>query len=271
MKDFSIITVCFNDCEGLKKTILSVIKQTYTNYEFLVIDGNSNDGTKEIIEKYKDHFVFWVSEPDDGIYNAMNKGVRHSHGRYILFLNAGDVFHSKNVLQEVCIQLEDKDVVAGYALKNGKEILNLHEKNILMMFFHSTFSHQATFIKRELFIDYCYDESLRFVADWKAWVEWIILKQKSYKYIETIVSDYDFNGISSNGDNWQKILEERNLVLTSLFPHDVLLNLGALHEIYMETHYKYICNRNKIKKIGFLLWKILALYSKLISKDPKNE
>lgn len=271
MKDFCIITVCFNDKIGLEKTIQSVLTQTYTNFDFLIIDGNSNDGTKDVIEKYKEYFTFWVSEPDNGIYNAMNKGVRHCNGKYILFLNAGDVFHSENVLQDVSVQLDNKDVVSGYALKNGQEILNLHEKNILMMLFHSTFSHQATFIKSDLFKDYLYDETLTFVADWKAWIDWLILRHKTYKYINTIVSDYDFSGISSNGQNWQRIIDERNLVLKQSFSPLILENLRLLHEIYMETHYKYICNRAKFKKVSFFLLKVVALFGKLISKNPNDE
>lgn len=271
MIDFSIITVCFEDREGLKKTIRSVLTQTYTNFEFIVIDGNSHDGTKEILEKYDKYFSFWVSEPDSGIYNAMNKGIEHARGKYLLFLNAGDIFHSNTVLGDVCNRLEEKDIVSGYALKNGKGILNLHEKNVLMMLLHSTFSHQATFIKRDLFKDYLYDETLRFVADWKAWIDWIILKNKTYKYIDIVVADYDFSGISSNSSNWQKILDERLIVLKRSFSEPVLENLMLLHEIYLKTHYKYICNRPIVRNISFFLLKIMALFGKIISKNPNDE
>lgn len=271
MITFSIITVCFNDCHGLKKTMDSILGQTIDNYEFLIIDGGSKDRSKELIMQYQDKLSFWCSEPDKGIYNAMNKGVKHAKGKYVLFLNAGDVFHSKSVLEEVACQLEDKDIVSGYALKNGDTILNIHEKNILMMFFHSTFSHQATFIKKELFADYQYDESLRFVSDWKAWIDWVILGNKTYKYIDTIVADYDFNGISSDSSNWKKIVAERQQVLQNAFPPSVLYNLNLLHDIYMQTHYKYIVGHQKIKNICFALWKPMAFVGKLMSKNNLNE
>ena len=271
MINFSIITVCYNDRHGLKKTMDSVFCQTIDNYEFLIIDGGSSDGSKELIMQYKDKLSFCCSEPDSGIYNAMNKGVKYAKGKYVLFLNAGDVFHSKSVLEEVAGQLDDKDIVSGYALRNGKSILNIHEKNILMMLFHSTFSHQSTFIKRELFDDYQYDESLRFVSDWKAWVDWVILGNKTYKYIDTIVADYDFNGISSDSSNWKKIVAERQQVLQNAFSPLVLYNLNILHDVYMQTHFKYIVGHQNIKKICFALWKPMAFFGKLISKNDLND
>lgn len=268
---FSIITVNFNDSVGLQNTIESVLRQSYGNFEFIVIDGGSTDGSEKILKDNSKGITFWCSEPDDGIYNAMNKGVKHAKGEYVLFLNAGDVFHSSSVLEEVACQLDDKDIVSGYALRDGDTVLNIHEKNILMMFFHSTFSHQATFIKKELFANYQYDESLRFVSDWKAWVDWVILGNKTYKYIDTIVADYDFNGISSDSSNWKKIVAERQQVLQDAFPPLVLYNLNLLHDIYMQTHYKYIVGHQKIKNICFALWKPMAFIGKLMSKNSLNE
>ena len=84
---YSIITINFNNCDGLRRTIESVVNQTNDNYEYIVIDGGSTDGSVDVIQKYSDRISYWVSEKDDGIYNAMNKGVRHAHGDYCLFLN----------------------------------------------------------------------------------------------------------------------------------------------------------------------------------------
>ncbi len=267
MIKFSIITVCYNDCQGLKKTMDSVFSQTFGNYEFLIIDGGSSDGSKKLIIQYQDKLSFWCSESDKGIYNAMNKGVKHAQGKYILFLNAGDVFHSSNVLEKVACQLEDKDIVSGYALRNGKSILNIHEKNVLMMFFHSTFSHQSTFIKRELFDDYQYDESLKYVADWKAWIDWVVKGGKTYKYIDTVVCDYDFNGISSDSANWEDILKEREKVLNASFSPLILHNLELLHQIYMQTHFRYIVGHTMLRKVSYFLWKPIALIGKVIYKN----
>ena len=86
----SIITVNLNNCDGLQKTIDSVVGQTFTDYEWIVIDGGSMDGSRELIEQYADCLAYWCSEPDNGIYNAMNKGISRATGEWLLFLNSGD-------------------------------------------------------------------------------------------------------------------------------------------------------------------------------------
>lgn len=97
---FSIITINYNNCEGLEKTIQSVIEQSYKGYEYIVIDGGSTDGSIDIIKKYEPSITFWVSEKDSGIYNAMNKGIRHSTGEYLNFMNSGDTFYEPEVLKK---------------------------------------------------------------------------------------------------------------------------------------------------------------------------
>lgn len=93
----SIITVNLNNCDGLRRTIDSVVSQTFTDFEWIVIDGGSTDCSRELMEQYKDHFAFWCSEPDNGIYNAMNKGIVHANGEWLLFLNSGDWLAEKKV------------------------------------------------------------------------------------------------------------------------------------------------------------------------------
>ena len=112
MKTFSIITINYNNKDGLLKTIESVLCQTYKDFEFIVIDGGSTDGSREIIEKYAGHIDYWVSEPDKGIYNAMNKGIKVAHGDYLNFMNSGDYFYNENVLNDTLAYLND-DIVSG--------------------------------------------------------------------------------------------------------------------------------------------------------------
>ena len=109
---YSIITVNYNNYEGLRRTIKSVVCQTYKDYEYIIIDGGSTDGSAELIRQYTDHLTFWVSEPDKGIYNAMNKGVAHANGEYLNFMNSGDCFYDENVLQTLKAHL-DSDIVEG--------------------------------------------------------------------------------------------------------------------------------------------------------------
>src|SRR4051812_11860469 len=106
-KKISIITINYNDKEGLRSTIDSVITQSFRDFEFLVIDGNSSDGGKEVLEEYKSHIDYCVSEPDTGVYNAMNKGIRAATGDYLLFLNSGDVLYNNDILARVDMEIRN--------------------------------------------------------------------------------------------------------------------------------------------------------------------
>ena len=98
---YSIITVNYNNKEGLRKTIESVVRQTYRDFEFIVIDGGSTDGSTDILKEYDEQINYWVSEKDSGIYNAMNKGIKKSIGDYLIFMNSGDCFYQNDVLETV--------------------------------------------------------------------------------------------------------------------------------------------------------------------------
>ena len=96
----SIITINYNNLAGLQRTIDSVVCQTWHDYEWIIIDGGSSDGSKELIEQYQEYITYWCSEPDKGIYNAMNKGIDHAHGDYLIFMNSGDAFASKKCIRK---------------------------------------------------------------------------------------------------------------------------------------------------------------------------
>ena len=113
MIKLTIITINFNHAEGLKRTIDSIVNQTFTDYEWIVVDGGSTDGSKELIEQYKDHFAWWCSEPDKGVYNAMNKGITHAMGEYINFMNSGDIFATPTILEEIFSTPRTADILYG--------------------------------------------------------------------------------------------------------------------------------------------------------------
>ena len=113
MKKYTIITINFNNSAELRQTIESVLGQTMKDFEYIVIDGGATDGSVEVIKDYADHIDYWVSEPDKGVYNAMNKGLGKAHGEYVNFMNSGDTFHSPNVLEEVDRQIGDADILFG--------------------------------------------------------------------------------------------------------------------------------------------------------------
>ena len=162
----SIITINLNNDTGLKKTIESVINQTLKNFEFIIIDGGSTDRSVELIKEYAGQINYYVSEPDKGIYNAMNKGIRQTHGEYCFFLNSGDYFVKENVLEKVFNNIFDEDVVFGNLLVclNGKLVGKRRSKERLTFLdvYSGLIKHQASFIKRQLFDKFgLYNEDLR--------------------------------------------------------------------------------------------------------------
>ena len=115
----SIITINFNNCEGLQKTIESVVSQSFKDFEWIVIDGGSTDGSRELLEQYADHITYWVSELDKGVYNAMNKGIKVAKGEYVNFMNSGDVYASASILEDVFSTSHTADVLYGYMMRGS--------------------------------------------------------------------------------------------------------------------------------------------------------
>lgn len=271
MPFYSIITINYNNRKGLSDTICSVLSQDYKDFEYIIIDGGSQDGSKDEINKVKKDLSYYCSEPDGGIYPAMNKGIDKAKGEYILFLNSGDTLHNKNVLQEMHNQMNDHlDIVSGYAVLPNGNSLNHHEKNVLMMLMHSTFSHQATFIKRKLFDKYRYDENERIISDWKAWLQWIIIDNCSWKYVSTIVCDYNAEGISSSSKNWSAIVRSRRESFESILPPLIVKQLYKDCDYYLKGHLKYIELFPLLKQCLFLCMKGLAFLGKTYTKISKH-
>lgn len=211
---YSIITVNFNNSEGLERTIQSVINQTCKDFEYIIIDGGSTDGSVDVIKKYADRIDYWVSEPDNGIYNAMNKGVFQAHGEYLNFMNSGDCFYDSLVLENV---LPYKgDILFGNVLrKDINQIVYPNATISLYSFLRPEFNHQATFFNSNLFDKLHYDENLKIVADWKLVIESIINHSASVVLMNTIVAIYDNAGVSSNVG---QVRQERIKVLYDVFP-----------------------------------------------------
>lgn len=220
---FSIITINYNNVDGLHKTIDSVITQTYKDYEFIVIDGGSTDGSIDIVKKNAAHISYWVSEPDDGIYNAMNKGIKVAKGDYCLFLNSGDCLYDNSVLQEFNTYNSNKDIIIGrvYSLQNNSSLFPPPHRDISMYHMYaSTVPHQGSFIKTTLQKKNLYDESLRIVADWKFFVQVIIIQNCTIEYTDFPVARYDTNGISTIDS--EATWKEKERVLYELFPSRLL-------------------------------------------------
>jgi glycosyltransferase involved in cell wall biosynthesis len=247
----SIITVSLNDLEGLKRTVTSVFGQTWQEFEYIIIDGGSADGSKEYIESLDDKIEYWVSEQDSGVYNAMNKGIKAANGEYLLFLNSGDHLLNNEVLKENNQHLEFYELIYFNIQVGGKEISEIisYPKELRFSdFYFSSLGHPSTFIKKVLFEKVgIYDEKLDIVSDWKFFILALFKHNCSYKKVDNIMTTFYRDGISSNPKNEVIITAERKEVLNTNF-QAFLLEIKELYELRA-----VIQNLKKSKKIKFLL------------------
>ena len=230
--ELSIITINYNNLEGLQKTINSVVSQTWRNFEWIVIDGGSTDGSKELIEKYQDHFTYWCSEPDKGVYNAMNKGIAKAGGEFLLFMNSGDMFVDERVIDEFISAGWSEDYITGDVILDGdvtRIMTYPDEKDMDLDYMrHGVLCHQSSFIHRSLFTRYgVYDETMHIAADWKFALEVIIIHGCDYRHWNRIVADYATDGISGIVENqclhWQeraKVLSQYSRIIRSINKRD---------------------------------------------------
>lgn len=215
----SIITINKNNAQGLQKTIDSVVSQSFTDFEYLIIDGKSDDGSLGIIEKYSEKLAFWKSEPDTGIYNAMNKGIRQAKGEYLLFLNSGDFLVGKNVLQDLFSHGIYADLVCARCnvSDNGKVVWTSNPPEYLTLgeLYRVGLAHQSTFIKRELFDKIgLYKEDFRYIADVEFWYRALIFNEATTQTIDVVTTDYNLDGISSRENLTDKYKSEFNAIIS---------------------------------------------------------
>ena len=198
----SIITINLNNKEGLRKTIESVVNQTYKDIEYVVIDGGSTDGSVNIINEYADKLAYWCSEKDGGIFNAFNKAIPHINGNYALFLNSGDKFHQNDVVEKA-VPLLDKDICYGNEQKVGRRTYIARFPDRLDEYFFKTSAlpHQSSFIRSELLKEHPYSEDWKILGDWMWGREEIMVKKRSYRHLNFVVSDYNLEGLSSVHQN----------------------------------------------------------------------
>lgn len=229
----SIISINRNNAAGLKRTMQSVLAQTSTDFEYIVIDGASTDKSVDVIQRFASQFgkrLRWISEPDKGIYNAMNKGIGMASGEYVEFLNSGDCLVSSDVLEKMYAALEESDypsIFYGNMLKDMPSGKVMRDKCFagqeisFLGFYVGTLNHSPAFIRKDLFEKYgLYDESLKIVSDWKWYLQAIIFGGERPAYVDLDVTLFDMNGISETNKELDKT--ERKKVLSELIPSTVL-------------------------------------------------
>lgn len=234
----SIVTINYNNAEGLRRTLASVAAQTYPNIEHIIIDGGSNDESVDIIKEYVNksmmYDVLWVSEKDNGVYHAMNKGIRKASGNYIQILNSGDVLAAQNVTERMVAALPDGvSILYGNMLKSydGKTIINkdtcgngMYTPESFLYFYKGTLNHDCAYIRRDLFEKYgLYNEEMKICSDWEWYVKVIAIGGEKAVYTNIDVTIFDMNGVSeSHGKNAELIKKERREYLEKILPATVL-------------------------------------------------
>lgn len=222
MPKISIISINYNNADGLYKTIQSVINQTYIDIEYIVIDGGSEDNSKAVIEAQEQSIHYWVSETDSGIYNAMNKGIKASSGDYLLFINSGDILANNHVIEQAVDFGLDLDLVYGDIIFVGKEESRdwiVEDVLSFDIFYKSTIPHPGTFIRKTLFEKIgLYSEQYKIVSDWEFFLLATCKYNCSYKHINLFITRFDTDGISADPKNYEMLLSERKNVLEHHFP-----------------------------------------------------
>lgn len=241
MPQISIITVNKDNASGLIKTVESVVSQTYTDYEWIVIDAASKDGSVDLIKQYAHHISYWVSEPDGGIYAGMNKGIAHANGEYLIFLNSGDTFADAKVLQHTFEEKINSDIVIGqinFKSYEGKNMIDyaIRQTHItLFSLYLYGIPHQATFIRKKLFDEIgLYDTNAKIVADWKFFVDSIINHNCSYQIIPVTIANFDDSGLTSL--NAEKMYQEKVRVFNEMFPPRIVENYNFAFQHHYDIY-----------------------------------
>lgn len=251
----SIITINYNNAEGLRKTLASVASQTYANIEHIIVDGASTDGSVDVIKEYENQLnithstihLLWSSEPDNGIYDAMNRGIRKATGEYVQILNSGDLLAAPDVTARMMAALHQTSNIQHSTLENGfspsifygnmlksydgKTIISrdtcggkMYTPESFLYFYKGTLNHDCAYIRRDLFEKYgLYNEDMKICSDWEWYVRAIVLGGEKPIYTNIDVTIFDMNGVSeSHGKNAELIRKERREYLESILPPAVL-------------------------------------------------
>ena len=234
----TIITINRNNAAGLEKTMQSVLNQTRTDFEYVVVDGASTDGSVEVIRRLAEGFgdrLKWVSEPDKGIYNAMNKGIGMASGKYVQILNSGDSLAAPDVVAKLFAALDQEgnpSILYGNMLKDfadgciHRDRSFAGEEITFLRFFIGTLNHSPAYIRRSLFQKYgLYDETLKIVSDWKWYLQAIVFGEEKPVYADIDVTLFDMAGISETNKDLTKA--EREQVLREMVPPSILADYVA--------------------------------------------
>lgn len=235
----SVITINLNNAKGLRRTLNSVITQDFTNYEYIIVDGRSTDESVEVIKENSEKVTYWISEKDEGLYDAMNKGIAMARGEYCIFLNSGDSFYNNKVLQKVYDAGLNTDIIYGDVLYAKDGLIVKQKKNparlSIIHLMATCIDHQVQFIRKKLFDDYGnYSTNYKICADYECFVRQYFKAKATIKHIPVDIAIYDVVGISSNPYNTLQGIKERKSIHKLYFP-----------KILYISYYRYVTLREK--------------------------
>lgn len=265
----SIVTINYNNIDGLKRTADSIFQQTFNDFEWIVIDGGSTDGSRELIENNASRIAYWVSEPDNGIYNAINKGISHANGDYVQILNSGDWFFEHSTLEKLFGKKYDADILYGDAVciyPDGTHLDKKYPNTVSLNYFiHDVINHQATFFRREVFDGHPYNEKYLIAADWAYCFE-AVCRGLRFQHVPQTIVYYDNNGISSKWSTRQ--IEERQEILDRYIPPQLKPDMAVIDEInslkrHKSTSKLFAFSMNLCKKWDGCLCNIEKIRKKL--------
>ncbi len=260
----SIITINLNNCNGLQHTIESVISQTFSDYEWIVIDGGSTDGSRELIEKHSSNFKYWTSEPDKGIYNAMNKALPHVSGEWILFLNSGDWLCEDTTLEKVFCEKHNCDVLYGntYLMKDSvKTPCYFPSKLKFTWILNDGINHQSTFYKSNLFTDFKFDEEFAIMAD-RALIMELMLGRKIFKHLNQFIACYDSTGLSTQSNGL--FFDELVLLHKKYIPYHLEDDIQYIYS------WRFIENRKSLRILKKIFVTICKAIDKILNKIERS-
>jgi glycosyltransferase involved in cell wall biosynthesis len=235
----SVITACYNVEATIEETLRCVAKQTYPNIEYIISDGASKDKTLEIIEKYRNIVSVLISEPDTGVYNAMNKGIKAATGDLLFFLNADDVFINEFVIEqfvEFAKNMEQGLLLGNIILLDKYTGKVYHEKqpvidNIQLL--KSTVFHPATFFRKEVFDKYgLYSEENKIASDYDWYLNYFVKYKGDYAYLDKPISIFSMSGLSSNEEHAKKHKAEREIIQKKYFSQNQIKIFNFLNKYF---------------------------------------
>lgn len=234
----SIITVVYNGISSIERTIRSVINQSYKNIEFIIIDGKSTDGTIEVIKSYSKYINYWISETDKGVYDAMNKALKHATGDFLIFINANDILYSNNVIENIVHKITDTSAVYyGNAISinnQGNEFVYRGGRFDKYRLAKTNICHQTILYPKPIYKNYTYDTIYNLFADWNLNIR--LFRKYKFTYLNLPIAQYDTNGISSSSNDLLFKKNQYSLVLKHL-------GIDCFLYIYIRKVLKSICRK----------------------------